>query len=478
VAIKIDFLSNTRDVTRGVEDLGEALDGVSGSLDGVARDAQRSGDKVADAYSDAAREGERSAERLEQSFKEASDATAQATKRGADDMARNTSEGTTRAKADLAELGNEAKQNAAETFSSFDGSAASFADGIQGTLGGVVSSLGPIGAAAGAAGALGIGLIMSSVDKTSERTQALKERTAELAQEYLETGEVGQASLEFVVDQLKEMATETDEAAVSLADLRDIADKSGNSYKDLAEAYAGSGENLDDLIRKTEEQKAALEESNKAEEVGLAYRDRVGGDDPRIDATQKYIEFLEEAKTAQEDAAESERLYAEANGPALEAKADLIRNVDEAYDDAAGGAEDFINEETGLFDVQGFIDAVAQRERSLRDYQETLATAALSPDARAFISSQGLESAATFMAGYKSATPAQQAELNRIWSEAGSTSSGSFSGSIQAGLDQAGYRGTVVLTPDMSAVERAINRVSNTAINIAVKATTPVNRVP
>lgn len=477
MAIKIDFLSNTRSVTKGVEDLGDELGKVSDSLDGVARVAQRSGDAVGDAYKDGGREAERAAESLERSFQEASDATAAAARKGGDDLGSNVRRGTDDAKEGLGEFRDEANSTARESAASFDGSFESIADSIQEIAANAFAGFGPAGAVAGLAAAAGIGIVMSKLEEGTETTEAFKARVGELTQELIDMGD-SQVSLEYVVDKLQEMATASDDAEVSLADLNSIADKSGASYKDLAQAYAGAGGDLDKLIEKTKDQKKALEESNAAEDAGLAYRDRVGGDDPRIDATQKYIDFLEQAKTAQDEAAENERLYAEANGPQLAAKAALIETIDEAYDEAAGAAEDFINGESGLFDTAAYIAAMQSREQSLREYQETLATSALTPEAKAYIESQGVESAATFLSGYKTATPAQQSELNRIWSEAGTTSSGAFSDSVQADLDQAGYRGIVKLTADMTDVEKAINRASNTAINIAIKATTPVNRVP
>lgn len=469
MAIKIDFLSNTRSVTKDIEQVGDELEKVSGSLDDVARDAQRSGDKVGEAYTDAAKEGERAADRLERSFKDASDETAKATKRGADDMARNTSEGTSRAKADLEELGNEARQNAAETFSSFDGSAASFADGIQGTLGGIVSSLGPIGAAAGAAGAIGIGLILSSIDKTAERTQALRERTAELAQEYIDTGQVGEASLEFIVDKLKELATETDESATSLADLKDISDKAGSSYADLAKAYSGNSQGIDELLDKNRRLLDATKAQLDADQEGLAQRDRAYSSN-QTQGLERYIGYLEEAQTAAADAAEQQRLYVEAGGPEMERKAELIEAINDAYDEGAGNVDDYINAESGLFDTAAYIAAMTEKQQALTDYENTLASTSLTPEARDYITSQGIESAATFLAGYKTATPAQQAELNRIWSEAGRTSSGSFSESVKAKLADAGFNSSVLFVPDMSEVDSAIERRKKQVIQIGINA--------
>jgi hypothetical protein len=448
--INIDIAANVRDFQRGTKDVERALDDVGGRLDDLARDtarsSERAGDALGDGITDGAKEGERSVEQLETSFRELARGVQRESSAAGKDLGTNVRRGTDDAKEGLGEFRDEANSTARESAASFDGSFESVADSIQEIAANAFAGFGPAGAVAGLAAAAGIGIVMSKMEEGQETTEKFKERVGELTQELIDVGDA-EVSLEYVVDKLKEMATASDDAEVSLTDLNTIAEKSGASYEDLAAAYAGAGGDLDKLIEKTKEQKRALEESNAAEDAGLAYRDRVGGDDPRIDATQKYIDFLQQAKDAQDEAAENERLYAEANGPELAAKAELIGNIDKAYDDAAGSADDFLDKETGLFDVQGFIDSMTQRKQSLIEYQETLATSALTPAAKAFISSQGVESAATFMAGYKTATPAQQAELNRIWSEAGTTSSGAFSSSTQANLDQAGYNAGVTLNP-------------------------------
>ena len=468
--INIDIAANVRDFQKATSDAEKGLDDVSDALDALAKGAQQEareagrgisdgfkdgtreaekavdklGDDMGDSVKDGAREVDQETEKLEKSFKQLADTAKRETKDLGDPMAISTRKGVDDAKEGLNEFKDEANSTAKESAASFDGSFESIGDVVQEIAANAFAGFGPAGAVAGIAAAAGIGIAIAKMEEGAESTERFKERVGELTGELIEVG-TGTVGIEYIVDKLKEMATATDDAEVSLSDLKDVADESGSSYTDLARAYAGSGGDLDKLIKKTREQKKALEESNAAEQEGLTYRDKVGGADPRIDATQKYIDYLEQAKSARDEATRNEKLYADANGPALAAKAELIENIDSAYDDAAGSAEDFIDKESGLFDVQGFIDSMNQRAQALIDYQETLATAALTPEAKAFISSQGVDSAATFLAGYKTATPAQQAELNRIWSEAGKTASGSFSSSVKADLANAGYSADVKL---------------------------------
>jgi hypothetical protein len=78
-----------------------------------------------------------------------------------------------------------------------------------------------------------------------------------------------------------------------------------------------------------------------------------------------------------------------------------------------------------------------QRKQALEDYQETLNSADLSPEAKKFLESQGQDAAASFLSGYKGAAPDQKAELNRIWTEAGKTNSAEYSTTVQSAFDTA-----------------------------------------
>ena len=121
-------------------------------------------------------------------------------------------------------------------------------DGIQGTLGGLVSSLGPVGLAAGAAGAIGIGLINGALQNADTQSQAFKQSVADLTSELITAGKDGSVSLDYIVQKLQALATETDAAQPSLVKLNKAAHESKSSYKDLAETYAGSTAKLKDMV--------------------------------------------------------------------------------------------------------------------------------------------------------------------------------------------------------------------------------------
>lgn len=454
--IVIDFLANVRQLLRGGQDVEETFEDVADSLDDLARD------------------GDRATEQLERSFRDLADVSRRETKQAGDALARNMDEGTTRARRDLDELKNEAKQNAAETFSSFDGSAESFADGIQGTLGGIVSSLGPGGAVAGAIGALGLGLFLADMQKAGEASDELKQKASDLALAWIAAGDSSSTSVDTLVDNLTELATTTDGALPNLERLRDVSDRSGSSYRDLAQAYAGNVDGLRELWRAGDRRLEQLRaEADAIDTTTSAGAEAYGQLLRQTEAQEAYLGYLGQSLGVARDAAEAERNYALAGGPELEAKAALVLAINSAYDDAAGSVQDYVNAETGVLDVQAYIDSMNARAQALADYQTNLANSALSPEAKSFLNEQGAEAAAQFLAGYQGASPAQRTELNRIWTEAGRENSGEYTKSVKGALpDRIDKKPKVELQADTRDAERDLNRVAN-----QVRYTTIVARV-
>ncbi len=438
MAISIAFLSDVREVLKGAKQSEDAFEDVADSLDDLAKEGQRAGDKLADGLDDA----ETAAERVERSFRELAKEAEDSSKRGSNAMRREFDEGTSAAKRDLAELGNEARQNAAETFSSFDGSAQSFADGIQGTLGGIVSSLGPGGAIAGALGAIGIGLAVSGLELSEEAKQEFRESVSELTAEYIEFGQSGTRSADAVLSQLQSIAAETDVSKTNMADWKLLADQLGVPIGEIANGYLNGGRALDDLIDKTRNQIDA--EIERASNASTAEQARDSASRQSLTNARDELAAFERQKEALDAAREAHLSYLESGGDEYQARVAQIEAVNDAYDEAAGAADDFINEESGLFDVSAFIASMDEREAKLIAYQDTLAKSALSPEARQFLNDQGFEAADAFLTGYQNATPEQQARLNAIWSEAGRQNSGEYATALQDGMPETVEGPTVV----------------------------------
>jgi hypothetical protein len=436
--ISISIGSDEKDFLRGVKNSADGADDLADAL----ADVDKAGDKAGTQLENDFKDAQKQTKKFTDAVKDGQDALRQTStvskttnREVNDDLEKATGERKKLNREAIEEIGNEAKANASETFSSFDGSAQSFVDGIQGTLGGLVSSLGPVGLAAGAAGALAIGLINGALGKADEQSQAFKQDVADLTTELINSGKIGTVSVGYIVSELQKLATESDSTKVSLSKLDDVAKKSGASYKDLADAYAGDVQGLKDL--QTEGKKRA-EQLNKEASDSLALtstnKDLAQGYHDQAVAQGEVNDYLDKAADKAGEAAKQQKLYVEAGGPEMERKAALIDQINTAYDEAAGAVDDYVDKETGIFDTSKYIAAMLARQQALKDYQTTLATSGLPPEAITYLTSQGEDAAATLLQGYKNGTAAQQSVLAGIWQEAGSTSSGSYTTALKNGL--------------------------------------------
>jgi hypothetical protein len=445
--INISIGSDEKDFLRGVKNSATATDDLADAL----KDVDKAGSKAGDQLEHDFKAAQKATKNFNDSVKDGEDAlrktatVAKTTTRDiSDDYELSAREQKKLRKEAIKEIGSEAKANAAETFSSFDGSAQSFVDGIQGTLGGLVSSLGPVGLALGAAGALAIGLINGALLNADTTSAAFKQSVGELTAELIKSGQVGTVSLGYIVSELQKLATESDSGKVSLSKLDATATKADSSFRDLAQAYAGNTKGLKDQVKagkeKLEQDQLAAEALGK---LTVEQQKATDGDETAYAAALKRAQgqkdvnnYLEQAAAKAAEAAKQEKLYVDAGGPELERKAALIDQINTAYDDAAGSVDDFINKETGVFDVAKYITSMQAREQALRDYQTTLATSGLSDSARDFLNAQGEQAAATLLQGYKNGSADQKAALAAIWAEAGKTSSGSFVATAQNGISK------------------------------------------
>ena len=375
--IRINFLADVRDFLRGTKDLEKELDDVADSLDEMAKD------------------GDKATEKLERSFKD----LARETRKAGDDVGDGMGRGFKRMEAlgeDAAtEIKDEFKSNLSEVTSSFDGSVESMGDLVQGTLGGLVPALGPLGLAVGAAGAAGVGLVIKSFQDAEARAEEFRAKVSELTQALIEAGDDGSLSAQFISDKLKELATVADEGATSLKDIKDIADDTGTSFDKLARMYAGNVDGIDELIE-------SQSELNDEYDRGMSRADALRGKvDDENSSRERLVQQLTDQKKAIEDAAEAERLYLEAGGAEYEAKAGLISQVNAAYDAAVNSVDDFINKETGLFDITAYAASIEERKRLLVEYQSNLATSGLTTEQISALNEMGVEQAAAILNGLK-----------------------------------------------------------------------------
>lgn len=439
MSISINFLSNVRDFLRGTGNVEDALDDVADALDDVAQDSQRSAHRMADSQQDAARDIEQSNDRLERSFRDLADQQRKTGQAGEE-----IGPAGRRSMAELGdsarETGDELRQNLGETFSSFRGDLSDIVQIGQDTLGGLAGS-GALGGIPGlfvtAAGAAGVGLLLGALEQGQADAEAFKQAVSDLTGEMIEAGTRGTVPLQHIVDTLNKMATGTDDLGHSLQDLSKAADGTSTSYEDLASAYAGNIDKLKDVWRASKDAEAA-----KRDEVG-AVHDATGAIDGEAyarsrsaDQQRQVTNLLGQSLGVAKQAADAQKLYAEAGGPEMAAKAKLIENIDQAYDDAATAVSDYTDAETGVFDVDKYISAMQAKAAALDAYKSNLQKAALtlSPEAIQFLESQGEESASQLVDSYVHGTDAQRAKLAAIWTTAGKTSADSYTNSIRDNL--------------------------------------------
>ena len=469
--ISIPIASDTRDFSQGIKNgVIQPLEGVEDALDAVAREGDQAGEKLEKALTEAQQETEQLTDKHQELGRVIRD-TAQASSRamrGANDSTREATRG---ASEGLRDLKDESRSTAREAAASFDGSAQSIIDAFQEVSANAFIGFGPAGLVAGLAAAAGIGLISSAIQKGDENAEQLKARVSELTSELIEAGTEGGPSLDYIVDRLKELATSAGEGETSLKQLREAADGSGSSYRDLARAFAGNTDQLDRLVKKGKEREAGLtREIDLARRAanGAIFSDAETKIRDKIKAQQEYNTYLDQAKTAAEEAAAAERNWLDAGGAQLEQRAAILSTVDTAYDDAAGAVDDYIDAESGVFDVTRYIAAMQARKAALQDYQKNLAESQLTDEAKGFLNEQGAEAAAQFLAGYKAATPAQQAELNALWTEAGNKSSAAYIEALSYKITGQTILGPTVTLDTAQASQQLLDLVKN-PVNITVK---------
>lgn len=431
--ITIPIATDTRQAVKETNDLAKGFDKVADSLDDVEKNSRTTGDKLEDSLKGAQKETKQTTDAFEKLGKAQRDASS-----GGADFGRDTTRGLRDVGDTSKEVGGELKQNIGETFSSFRGDVTDFGQVAQDTLGGLASGLEGIpGIALVAAGAAGIGLILGALENGQNQTAAWKQDVADLTGQYIDAGNIGSRAVDDIVDELKKLATTGDDAGVTLDKLATLGDRTGDSLEDIAKAYTGNSRVLRDHIaantdyaKTLEKQLTSINANNDAE------RASTGPLTDKITALQSLNDVYRQAAEKAEAAEKAAKEFEQSGAAGLQAKAEQIKTIDQAYDDAAGAAEDYVNAESGVFDVDKYATAMEAKAKALDAFKANFQKAALtlSPEAQQYIESQGAEAQQTFTQAYVDASPEQQARLNAVWSTAGKTSATSYVGALQANM--------------------------------------------
>jgi hypothetical protein len=438
--ISINFLADVRDFLRGTKNVEEELDDVADSLDDVAKDGVKATEKLEDGFNDLRKKAKQAGDDIEKGIGEG-------TKKGAKQGEQAT---------DVYKK--EAIANVSEVTSSFTGSWESAADAVQGTLGGVVADLGPAGAAIGAAGAIGIGLLTQAIIQAEEAAKETTARIGELGLEMIEAGSAGEVPLETVIENLKQIITNSEEATKKFQDIARASKFVGTQVEQLALAYAGNEEALEGQLEVIEElieagQKEVDSASENASRFAVVSQAKV----QTLEAQQKELQKIQEET---ERAAEIEQAWLNSGGAEFLAKQEAINQIDQAYDAAVFGIDNFLNAETGIYDLDAFAQSIRDREKLLLDYQNALAESDLTTDQKAALNSYGVEQAAAILQGLKDPNVSKQTKdtIKKGLKEASKEGSGVAQEEIKKAFQEP-IDAKVAVQADTAAAERAIEKV-------------------
>jgi len=422
--ISIGIGSETRGFQKGIKDgVIEPLEGAVDAIEELGKQGDDSGEQLTDAMKDA----QKKTELLGDEYVELRKKIDQVGKQGSDSW-KKVKDGSKDAEAGMEDFKSEANQTAKETAASFDGSAESIVDMFQETAANALSGFGPAGAVAGLALAAGIGFATQAFQQSQEDAEKLRERVAALTEELINTDGV---SLEYVTGQLLELATATEDGDKKLKDLKKTADKAGVPFDIMAEAVAGNQEAIDALLPGLKEQKKAQDDIVAAQDSWNTTASAASSKSSEYNAAIKELEASQAALAGATDAA---TLAEEAGYEIYRTKADLVDQLNSAYDDAVGAVGDFIDKESGVLDVEAYLASIEARQEALRKYQERVANAGLTPAQLSALNDMGTDAAAQFMQGYESASPDQQRRMKGVLDEAAKTSSGSAADIIKKTL--------------------------------------------
>ena len=474
--ISLDMNANVKGFLKGVDDVEGALTDLSGTLDDVVRDAKKSGDKLGDSLADGVdagtRDATKSTEKLEKSFADLAKSSKKESADAGDSIKTNVKKGTDSAADSLDDMKGEAGSTARETAASFDGSADSITGAFQEVAANAFTAFGPAGAAAGLVAAAGIGLATTALSNGTEQTDEWKTAVAELAGEMIDVGSSGSRSVEKIADRIKELAVETDTSKDNLADIADLADRAGVPLDKLAEAYAGNTDGLADMIDKNEE----LYERGR--ESGASWVRSFGSDADKAQqdmfkASGEIADSLTDVQTSMEAAAAAEKLYVEAGGPELVAKAEATAAYAESIQsgllDAGGSWEDFATKEGGV-DLAGYLANFAEKTAAIQNYQANVSTASasLNTEALGYIQTLGAD-AAPLLAAYVNAPTEQKAELEKVWASLGKAGGESFTADLAKNTPTSVEGPSVTIDADSKAYDAVVRKITASKIKVTVE---------
>lgn len=336
-----DLADSATKAARTVKDVDDAADGRG--LRSLDDDSTKAGKSLHDLEADA-KGGARALDTLDTQatatagkVDDAFDRIRQSSKAGMKGVSDNTKHGMDDAGHATQTFKDEAKANLSEVASSFQGDLTSAADIVQGTLGGIVSDLGPLGLAAGAGAAAGVGLIVSTIT-------AAKERVKELTGSFLDLRKQG---IDPAADAASHLVDELDTTQLSKfgKDAREI----GISMETLRAALDGNADAIE-----------AVRAANKRYNDENAAGNPISGQ--QLDHHLELTERLNDTEKAYRNSADAAQVYGAAEAAAAEAATAAQEAAKQALADHAAAYTGFVDASGTYTDLLATMTAAEQEK--------------------------------------------------------------------------------------------------------------------
>ena len=254
--VNITIVSDASSVISEGKKIGSALDKVIDSLDDVGEQAKTTDRVVQTQMDNISTAAKDSSNDLETKFSQAFDKVKKDAKSTGDTVDRETRDGTGRAGEATGEFKSEALQNFSEVSSSFQGDMTSAVDLVQGTLGGLASSLPGLGLAFGVAGAA-VGAIFGQMQANAAKT---KQAVSDMYDDMLQSG-LNYLSKDYAQTQMTAIVKGDADALIKLSDAQHIAELAGVP---LSAVLSGITGDASEARRVTEGLTAATQKSSDA----------------------------------------------------------------------------------------------------------------------------------------------------------------------------------------------------------------------
>lgn len=250
--IRLGVAADTREFDRGIKQ--GVIDPLEDATDAL-RDLAKDGDRAGSDLERSMRDQQDETKKLEREYRDLADTIKSSSRKAGRDIDDGIGDGLDKAGDGLNDFKDEAKGTAREGAASFSGEWTDVGDVVQETLANALAGFGPIGAAAGIAAAVGFGTLLAQVEKDAEAAEA---RVGSMYESFLESG-LSYITEEQIQSKIQEIAGDTDLYADALSKAADL----GVDVSDVLRALAGDTSTYNAILRKGEDNLAAMEKEQQ-----------------------------------------------------------------------------------------------------------------------------------------------------------------------------------------------------------------------